>query len=198
MDELGDMAVINSSSQVNFIKNKYLLIYLGNLGDSLLWVQLNTRACMTRGFSWFLISVSVLASILASFCCSVERFSPRGFERWLVISLKFKISHNCDSKGEEEIPLIWNGTAVTWRTDQNRVLDLFLNESWLLEVLRPCLVFAHTLTEPCDGGGGEIFLKEDGVCCCHKLSLIFTWWGRKEKVDLPWFWLHPWPDNHIC
>ena len=33
--------------------------------------------------------------------------------------------------------------------------------------------FAHTVTEPCDGGGGDIFLKEDGVSCCLKLSLIF-------------------------
>ena len=31
----------------------------------------------------------------------------------------------------------------------------------------------HTVTEPCDGGGGDIFLKEDGVYCCLKLSLIF-------------------------
>ena len=183
MDELGDMDVINSSSQVNFIKKKYLLIYLGNLGDSLLWVQLNTRAYMTRGFSWFLISVSVLASILASFCCSVERFSPRGFGRWLVISLKFKISHNCDSKGEEEIHLIWNGTAVTWRTDQNRVLDLFLNESWLLEVLRPRLAWHGPLLtlwqSPVMVVVGRYFSKKMG-CACHKLSLIFHMVRKKR------------------
>ena len=40
--------------------------------------------------------------------------------------------------------------------------------------------FAHTVTEPCDGGGGEIFLKEDGVYCCHKLSLIFHMVRKKR------------------
>ena len=40
--------------------------------------------------------------------------------------------------------------------------------------------FAHTVTEPCDGGGGEIFLKEDRVYCCHKLSLIFHMVKKKR------------------
>lgn len=112
------LQVTESSSQVNFIKKKYLLTYLGTLRYSWLWVELGPRAYMILEVSLGFLSlfVSVHVSTLASFCCPVERFPPCDLERWPVISLKFKFSQNCDSKGKEELHLIWTNIAVTWRT----------------------------------------------------------------------------------
>lgn len=145
-------------------------MYLGNLRYSWLWVELGTRAYLILEVSLGFLSlfVSVHVSTLASFCCPVERFPPCDLERWPVSSLKFKISQNCDSKGQEELCLIWTNIAVTWRTLTGPLgswAHLSLTKSLLLEVLRPWLAWHSPLLTPCQHPvmGGELSQRREGM-----------------------------------